>query len=200
MTIILYSIMTFLLSAIPFSVLIGQWVFKLDIRQYGDGNPGATNVLRASGSKFWFIIAVFADALKGTIPVGIAYWYLGWQDWRIVPIGVLAIAGHAFTPYLNFNGGKAVAITGGVWSAVTLWEIPIVLGLTLIFWFKSVKESDWAVILMMFSILFYMLLFKREHPHLFGLWAGNLLILLYKHRQGLAKPPTLVPWRKAKTP
>jgi glycerol-3-phosphate acyltransferase PlsY len=191
---IIVTLMTFLLASIPFSVIIGRVVFGVDIRQFGDGNPGATNVYRATGSRFWYIVAVLADAGKGTLPVGIAYWTLGWQDMRIVPIALAAIAGHALMPFLGFRGGKAVAITGGVWAGITLWEIPLVIGVMITFWYRSVKESDWAVVLMMLSVLLYLLVVHAARPYLLILWAGNFAILLVKHRASLNHLPTLIPW------
>jgi glycerol-3-phosphate acyltransferase PlsY len=191
MDIILMSVVAFFVAAIPYSVLIGRFVFNVDIRQFGDGNPGATNVYRATKSKIWYVVAVMADALKGTIPVGIAFWSLGWMDTRIVPVAIAAIAGHAFSPFLNFNGGKAVAVTGGVWAALTLWEVPIVLGLSLLAWVRVFKESDWVVMATMFTVLAWLVFFRAYQPYLLGVWLGNLLILAYKHRAGLTALPTL---------
>jgi acyl phosphate:glycerol-3-phosphate acyltransferase len=191
----MYAIFAFMIAAIPFSLLIGKWRFNVDIREFGDGNPGATNVLRATKSKFWFAIALFCDISKGMIPVGFAYWGLWWQDWRIVPVAILAIAGHAFSPFLKFNGGKAIAITSGVWTATTLWEIPILLGLSLTFFLKLFKNSDWAVINMMGVMFLFLVIVRPTQPHLLAIWAGNFAILLFKHRKGLAIIPKL-PFRR----
>ena len=57
MDILLWIVVSFLFGALPYSVWIGR-LNGVDIRQYGDHNPGATNVLRGTGSKFWFIVAV----------------------------------------------------------------------------------------------------------------------------------------------
>lgn len=193
MTLLLYTLAAYFVAAIPYSVLIGKLRFGVDIRRYGDGNPGATNVYRATNSRLWYIIAVIADALKGTLPVAYAYWGLRWQGLEIVPVGIAAILGHAFSVFLGFKGGKSVAITGGIWTAITLFELPIVIGLMLAYWYKSIKESDWVVIAMMLSVLLYLLL-TRPMPPLLLLWLGNFLIVLFKHRQGLHHPPTFVRW------
>lgn len=193
MSFLAYTLLTYLIAAIPYSVLIGKLRFGVDIRQYGDGNPGATNVYRATGSRLWYIVAVIADALKGTVPVGFAYWVLGWQGLEIAPIGIAAICGHAFSPFLGFKGGKSVAITGGVWTAITIFELPIVIGLMLAYWYKSIRESDWVVVAMMLSVLLYLLLTRPNLPLLL-LWLGNFIIVLFKHRRGLHHPPTFVRW------
>lgn len=190
MEVIAFTAFAFFVSAVPYSLVIGRVGWGVDIRQYGDGNPGATNLYKATGSRFWYIVGVLADALKGALPVSIAYWGFGWTDWRVVPIGVVAIAGHAFSPFLGFKGGKAVAITGGVWTALTWFEVPIVFGLMLAYWYKQVRESDWVVMFTMLSVLLYLLLTRPTLPML-GVWAGNFAILLYKHRASLTRLPSL---------
>ncbi|XWX05174.1 glycerol-3-phosphate acyltransferase [Aggregatilineales bacterium SYSU G02658] len=191
MDVLLLAAAAFLLSSVPFSVVIGRVVFNVDIRQHGDGNPGATNVYRATGSRFWYIVAVMADALKGSIPVGIAYWGLSWRDERLALVAVLAIAGHAFSPFLNFKGGKAVAITGGTWAALTLWQVPIVIGVNLLLWYRLLEKSDdWVVMFMMAGVLLYLLVAYQQLPVFLLIWAGNFAILLFKHRHGLKRLPT----------
>jgi glycerol-3-phosphate acyltransferase PlsY len=191
MDVLLLAAAAFLLSSVPFSVVIGRLVFNVDIRQHGDGNPGATNVYRASGSRFWYIVAVLADALKGSIPVGVAHWGLGWRDERLALVAVLAIAGHAFSPFLGFKGGKAVAITGGTWAALTLWQVPIVIGVNLFLWYRLLSKSDdWVVMFMMLGVLLYLLVAYNQMPVFLLIWMGNFAILLFKHRAGLKRLPS----------
>ena len=66
---IFWTLLAFLCGSVPFSLLLGFWVLKLDVRRYGDGNPGAANVIRAGGWRVG-IPAVFLDSLKGAAPVG----------------------------------------------------------------------------------------------------------------------------------
>jgi len=188
----LWVVFTFFVGAIPFSVLIGRFVLGVDVRAYGDGNPGATNVLRAGGLK-WFIIAILLDGFKACIPVAIAYWISGITGWGIIPIAIAPILGHAFSPFLKLNGGKAVASTFGLWAALTIWEIPTFFGVMLIYWNKSVTVDGWAVILAMLSILIYMILVGKPLV-LLMIWFGNFLILAYKHRHDLRKVPSIRRW------
>lgn len=190
--IFIWSFVGFMSGAVPYSLLIGKYLLKVDIRDYGDGNPGATNVLRAGGVK-WFILAMLADALKAFVPVVIAYWFLGINSWGIVPIAIAPILGHAFSPFLKFNGGKAVASTFGIWVALTIWEIPTFLGIMLVYWSKSITNDGWVVILSMLSLLLYFLLIHTS-PIFLAIWAGNFLILAYKHRNELQKSTTIKRW------
>ena len=114
---ILWSLFGFLLGSLPFSVWIGQFILKKDIRDYGDHNPGATNVLRAGGFPP-YALALALDISKGAIPVGLAYQVFSIQDWQILPIALAPPLGHAFSPFLNWRGGKAIAAIGGVAGAI----------------------------------------------------------------------------------
>lgn len=191
MTLIIIAI-AFLSGSIPFAIIIGKIVLRDDIRRYGDHNPGATNVFRAGG-KHWGIIAGALDVAKGAVPVFIAYWILGITESEIIAIALAPILGHAFSPFLKFRGGKAVAVTFGIWIGLTLWEAPTVLGIMLGYWYASVKISGWAVLLAMWSLLIYLLL-AHFNPILLAIWLGNMLILAYKHRHDLAQAPGVQYW------
>lgn len=197
---LLWALATYLIASVPYSVIIGRLVAGVDIRDYGDNNPGATNVRRATGSNFWFIIALLLDGFKGLFPVGIPYNLLGWTGYEIVPVAIAAILGHAFPLFLGFRGGKSVAITGGVWIGLIILEAALVLPLMITYWFYAVKESEWAVVLMMLSLLLYLLLTRGANLPLLAVWVGNLAIIIYRHRQGLSQPPTLRPpfWQRRK--
>lgn len=193
LSVIVWAIATYLIASIPFAVVIGYVVFKTDIRQYGDHNPGATNVLRASHSKFWFIVAVFLDGAKGLFPAGILYWLADVRDMRIVLVAFAALLGHAYPIFTRFRGGKAVAITGGIWTGLT-FEAPFVIGIMLTYWFLSVDSSDWAVILMMLSFLLYLILAHNTQAPFFLFWLLNFLVLVVKHRDGLRQRPGIKRW------
>lgn len=190
-TIILWTIATYLIASIPFSLIIGRIFLGKDIREYGDGNPGATNVKRAGGAIGHYIIALLADGFKGLFPVGIPYWLMGWTSWEIMPIAFAAILGHAFSIFLGFKGGKAIAISAGIWIGLIVFEAVLVIPVTLVFWYKVVNEDDWAIVLTMLSLLAYLLYTRSGDVALLLIWAGNMVLILYTHRQGqLAKLPT----------
>ncbi len=188
---IFWTLFAFLCGSVPFSLLVGFWVLKVDVRRYGNGNPGASNIIRAGG--WWVgIPAIFLDSFKGAAPVGAAYFLVGIQDWHIVPIAVAPVAGHAFSPWLRFRGGKAVAVTFGVWTGLTLGKAPILLGIFLLLTYFTVAVSGWAVILAMLGLLGGLLI--GPHGLVFiGVWLGNVAILIFKHRHDLSQPPGVNP-------
>lgn len=97
----------YLLGSIPFGLLFTRLGGKGDIRDIGSGNIGATNVLR-SGSKFLALATLLADALKGGLAVALI-WRLG-SDTAAYMAGAAAFIGHLFPVWLDFKGGKGVAV------------------------------------------------------------------------------------------
>jgi glycerol-3-phosphate acyltransferase PlsY len=191
-TLALFVAAAFLAGSLPFSLWIGRLALGRDVREVGDGNPGATNVLKAGGAK-WGALALLLDLLKGAIPVGLANFVFGFEGLALVVIALAPVAGHAFSPFLGFRGGKAVATTGGIWSGLTIWEVPTIGGLLLAFWYTFIAESGWAVVLTMLSIIAYLLLTHAD-PLLLAVAAGNLALLAWKQRADLRRPPSLRGW------
>src|SRR4030067_957815 len=91
-----WFLIAFLSGSIPFSVWIGRWILKKDIRQYGDKNPGTANVFRAGG-RIWGVVALLLDFLKGAIPVGLAYWKYELEGWGLALIAIAPVFGHAYS-------------------------------------------------------------------------------------------------------
>jgi glycerol-3-phosphate acyltransferase PlsY len=143
---IVYSVLlivaAFGLGACPFSLWIGKWLLDKDIRDYGDGNPGAFNVLRAGG-RGAFALALILDIGKGVPFVTLAHYYFGLPDAVVMAVGLSAILGHAFTPILRFNGGKALAVTGGVLLALPQHEIFIALIIFMVLGFLLIGGDGW---------------------------------------------------------
>lgn len=194
--VILWSLAGFFVGSIPFALLIGKLLFKTDIRKYGDGNPGSTNLWKARGFG-WAAVAYFFDFAKGALPAGICYYLLHITDWSIVPIALAPIAGHAFSPFLKFRGGKAIATTYGVWAGLTVWEVPVFLALSTFFFSAFQKVHSWIQVIVMISLLIFILIrFPGEivfYPFI-AIWIFNLLIIVIKHSNELHCWPQLQPW------
>ena len=189
MAVVFWIVVGFMLGAIPFSPLIGRLVLGQDITRYGDKNPGATNVLRAGGF-FWFTLALALDISKGALPVGLAYQVYGWQGWEAILIAVAPVAGHAFSPFLQGKGGKAIAAAFGTWIGLTLWQIPLVSMLLLILWSLLIKPSGWAVLITLFLLL-PVIWFWLGDGVLVGAMVAQIGVLLIKQREELRVRPQL---------
>ena len=194
MTILLWIAFAFFCGSLPFSVWLGKIALRTDIRQYGDANPGAANVFRA-GSKGWGAVAILLDILKGAIPVGLAHYGAHITDWSLTLIAIAPIAGHAFSPFLRFKGGKAIAVSLGIWCGLTLYQVPLVLGLILGILIALFTNNGWSTVIGFASLSVYLLIIAAP-LWMLGVWLGNLLIVVYKHRADLKQPTTLRPWVK----
>ena len=196
MSSVLWVAVGFLSGSIPYSILVAQWAGGGDIRHVGDGNPGAANVGRAHGWR-WFTVAMLLDGFKGAIPVGLAWFVARLSGWDLVFAAIAPVLGHAFSPWLKLRGGKAVATTFGIWAGLTLWAGPTIFGTLLVLTFNLVKVSGWAVVLAFgaFGIILELGYFPA-HPEFRAIWFLNLLVLVVKHLGDLTQPPGLRPWIK----
>lgn len=198
-SLLLWAVLAFFAGALPFSVWVGRLTLGSDIRTFGDSNPGATNVLRAGG-KGAAAVALLLDFAKGALPVGLAYLWGGWNGPALALIAIMPVLGHAFSPFLGFQGGKAVAVTGGVWCGLTAWEGPTVGGLLLLVATVLIGANGWAVVLAMTGMLLYFaitpaswntMIARPDLATLTLVWLGNMTVLIWKHRHDLTRPPLL---------
>jgi acyl phosphate:glycerol-3-phosphate acyltransferase len=183
---LLWILLAFLSGSLPLSI----WVTRLagkDPRLVGDRNPGATNALKAGG-KWVGLAALLLDVSKAVIPVGLAYQIFGLRGPEMVVIALAPMLGHAYSPFLKFKGGKALATALGVWIGLTIWDVPLVALVGVTIWFILLKNSGWTVLLTLFGMAVYLLLVK---PELLFLWVLGLqsVLLLWKHRDDLHKNP-----------
>lgn len=112
MELLLSIVIGYLLGSISFSYLFGKWLKKIDIRNYGSGNAGATNTLRVLG-KGPAITVLILDILKGIAAVFISK-LIGGEEWVPFVAGLSATIGHNWPIFFNFRGGKGIATTIGV--------------------------------------------------------------------------------------
>ena len=104
-TVVMLAIAAFFLGACPFSLWIGRAKLRKDIRNFGDGNPGASNVFKAGG-KAWGVLALIADMLKGMPFILIAEYVLGYAQPVCYIIAVCAVLGHAYSPSFAFTAAR----------------------------------------------------------------------------------------------
>ena len=194
MTTPLWITVAFFCGSLPFSVWLGKIALRKDIRHFGDANPGAANVFRAGG-KGWGWLAILLDILKGAVPVGLANYGASITGWSLAAIALAPIAGHAFSPFLRFQGGKAIAVSLGVWCGLTLYQVPLMLGLILGSYLMVLTNNGWSTVLGFASLMVYLLIITAP-PWMLAVWLGNLLIVMLKHRAELKQPAALRPWVK----
>lgn len=177
------AIISYLLGNISFAYILGKIFTKKDVRDYGSGNAGATNAIRAFGKKIGAMVFI-GDVLKGVIAVligktlGVTGMYLA---------GAMVIIGHNWPVFLNFKGGKGVATTIGVMIIASpfVTMICFVLGLVVIIATRTVSLGSIIGMAMaplaagIFVRPFNMSLF------IFCLFIGTMAI--YRHKENIKR-------------
>jgi acyl phosphate:glycerol-3-phosphate acyltransferase len=187
-----FVLISFLSGSLPFSVWLGKLFHGLDVRRYGDGNPGATNAFRVGG-KLVGLLALILDISKAAAPVGVAYFNLGIRGAPMFFISIAPILGHAFSPFLGFRGGKALATALGVWIGLTIWKISLPAVVAAVIGLVVLTSPGWAVMLSLGTILMVLLLWFPD-PLLLTVWAGETLILAWTNRTDIRMGIRLRPW------
>jgi len=177
---VLSLLLGLLCGSVPFGQLAGR-IKRIDIRTRGSGNIGFTNVQRTLGWA-WAIPVLILDSAKGLLPTIFAA-RLGLTP---VLVGWAAIAGHVFTPWLGFKGGKGVATTIGV--SASLCPASLIAGLSLYlavlvsFGFVSLASLIFALALPVLTAIFY----PGNLPLLLFSLAAALIIII-RHRANIKR-------------
>ena len=112
--------LSYLVGSLPTAYIAGKLCRGIDIRKYGSGNVGATNVFRVLG-KVPGIIVLSIDILKGVLAVAFIPGVLGLTEiFSYVLAGLAVVSGHNWTVFLQFKGGKGMATSLGVLIGLTI--------------------------------------------------------------------------------
>jgi len=195
--------LAFLLGSIPFGVVIARLFFKRDIRAAGSGNIGAANALRTLGPRAGIAVLVL-DALKGFAAVTVCGALLshaigGYADaqrvavfddsLRFAPLHALfAIAGHCYTPWLRFRGGKGVATYLGALFALG-WPSALVFVIT---WLAVVVPTRFASAgsIVAAAVAGVALGVTGQTAYGGGAWLfafASFALIVWKHRENVAR-------------
>jgi glycerol-3-phosphate acyltransferase PlsY len=172
---------SFFIGAIPFGILISRAFYRRDIRTAGSGNIGAANALRTLGKRGALAVLVL-DALKGAVAV-VAGRALG-GDALAVAAALAAVAGHCFSPFLHFRGGKGVATNFGAIVALA-WPAGIVFAAV---WLAAVLLTGFASVGSMLASIAMLLalgFFIGPPGTIYGGLSAILIVVM--HRTNLAR-------------
>lgn len=184
---IIIFVLSYLFGSIPTAFLIGKWVKNIDIRNYGSGNIGATNVFRTIGKKYG-IIVLMLDMIKGFIPVFIASKMdLPFKNYILILVGVFAVIGHIWTIFLNFKGGKGVATSAGIFLCL----VPLVILIDLVIFVLIVYLTHYVsagsiIAAAMLPVLIYFVSIPYQ-PLLFYISLILSLIVIIKHKSNIIR-------------
>ena len=142
MLIFIIIFIAYLIGSIPSAVWFGMYFHKIDIRDYGSGNAGATNTFRILGKRLGWVVLI-CDISKGiiasTLPYLFSSFYLGYKDEVLILqlcASFTAVIGHVFPIFANFRGGKGVATALGLLFGVNPLAAGICLCIFLIVFFS----------------------------------------------------------------
>jgi glycerol-3-phosphate acyltransferase PlsY len=171
----------YLLGSIPFGLVLTRLAGTQDLRSIGSGNIGATNVLR-TGRKGLAAATLLCDMLKGTVAVVIAGYYGGPNAAMLAALG--AFLGHLFPVWLNFRGGKGVAVYIGVLLGL-FWPAAAVFG---VLWIATAATSRYSSLsALVASFVTPIFLWWFGHLALASLFAVLTMLLFYMHRENIKR-------------
>ena len=175
-------------GSIPSGFLIIKAVTGKDIREYGSGNIGMANAYRVGGA-VPALLVLLGDALKGALPVLFAKWFLNLPDLSVVLIGLVAILGHDFPIFLRGHGGKGVATSLGV---ITALAPPVGLLAIAVWWVMILvwRYSSLASLTMLAAASVFMFVYDRwflsiPHPLFTVFVVALFLVSLWQHRTNI---------------
>jgi glycerol-3-phosphate acyltransferase PlsY len=138
MTEIIIILISYLLGAIPFALIVGKLGYKVDVREHGSGNLGTTNTFRVIGKKAGTLV-LLGDMGKGLYAALLPL--LFGSEMSLLLAGIPAIIGHSYPVFAKFKGGKSVATSAGVLLAAFPWFFVVVVGTFLVTLFVSKMVS-----------------------------------------------------------
>ena len=153
-------IFAYLVGSVPTAYIIGRLVKGIDIRQYGSGNVGGTNVFYSVGRVWVVPLGLFEILIKGASPIWIGIYILDMERSSPALIGapLLAIAGHNWSPLLKFTGGRGMVVAIGALFALAYRELILFVAVALAGWALFRSSGVWAYIALLllpvWSILF----------------------------------------------
>ena len=196
---VLLCLVAFFCGAVPFGIIAGRRK-GIDLREHGSKNIGATNTLRVLGKKAGIAVLIL-DAVKGLLPVLAATYLLHLPDsWR-VGVGLAAVFGHIYSPFVRFKGGKGVATTLGVLIGLH----PVIAALSFAVFFVTVWLTKYVSLGSILgaitqAVLFWVLPHQGYALPLFGTLVALFVTARHRSNIGRLLAGTESKWGESKAP
>lgn len=186
MALFLLIVFAYLVGSIPSAVWLGKRFYKIDVREFGSGNAGATNTFRVLGKKAGIVVLV-CDILKGSLSVLLAFLssynvnsnqFVNLQ----LALGIAAVVGHVFPVFAGFRGGKGVATILGIVICLT----PITSALGLIVFLTVLIVTRYVSLSSIMAGISYPILLKfilkndNQTLFIFSIFVAILLVITHK--------------------
>ena len=181
----------YLLGSIPTAVWIGKFFYKIDVREYGSGNAGATNTFRVLGKRAG-IPVLLIDVLKGYLAVSLAYFspypYGGNQFINLeLVLGIASLVGHIFPLFASFRGGKGIATLLGIVLGVHIYGALICMAIFIIILIISGYVSLGSMISAICFPVIVIFIFKTTVPSLIIFSILIAIMVLITHQKNIER-------------
>ncbi len=180
----------YLWGGIPTAYLVARYATGIDIRGYGSGNVGASNAVVQLGAKTGVAIGLFDMFGKGSLPVLVAALLLDQSLAAQAAVGLAAVAGHNWSPYIGFTGGRGVSVAGGLVLAFAMWQEAVVCAILMVVIGRLLlKETGLLTLLAMAALPLLALIFDRQ-PEVIAMCGGVAALLVAKRLTANGEPLT----------
>lgn len=148
MAIVGLYIYAYLLASVPTAFLIGKLVRGIDIREYGSGNLGGSNIAQQAGKRWLLPLGIFDILIKGASPVLIGHYILGLDQNSLALLlaPTLAVVGHNWSVFMRFQGGRGIAVIAGVLMALSPLLIGAFLLVFMVGWLITRSSGIWVLL------------------------------------------------------
>ena len=178
-------LLAYLIGATPTSYHAGKLGRGIDLREHGSKNLGATNVYRVLGWRYAVPVALI-DMAKGIVPVAILGPWSNGPGWFMVALGLAAVLGHMYSPYVRFKGGKGVATAAGMFLALA----PLAIVLSMLVWTATLWLSGYVSVASLAAAVPFPLwvrLTVPRQPYTLGASVILALLIVYAHRANIRR-------------
>ena len=189
---IILVILAYLIGSVPTAVWISKSMFKIDIRDYGSGNAGATNTYRVLGSR-WGTVVMAVDMLKGLMAVKLALilpFYVQDDFARTnfqIGLGLAAVLGHIFPIWAEFRGGKGVATLFGLVLGISPWTALCCVGVFLLVFYLTRFVSLSSILASAAFPIFILIIFNVDN-HAYRIFAVAVaLLVILTHQKNISR-------------
>ena len=170
-------LLAYLVGSVPMAYMAGRISRRIDIRRFGSGNAGASNVWVQVGRRIGLAVGLFDVLVKGSLPTYVA-WEFGTSPWVAAAAGLAAVAGHNWSVFLGLTGGRGVAVAMGVMLVLAWEELLAAILVAGLGWLITRSSALWVGVALMLtpalSVAF------GNPPHVTALCMGLVLVLAAK--------------------
>jgi glycerol-3-phosphate acyltransferase PlsY len=192
LAILFWGVIAYVIGSIPSSVWIGKSYFGKDVRDYGSGNAGATNTFRVLGTQAG-IVVLLLDIFKGVTAASLILYipsishgsdqYVNLQ----LLFGILAVVGHIFPVFENFNGGKGIATLFGMLIGIHYLLAVACVALFIVVLLLTRYVSLSSILATISFPIFTIYIFHRDEPLLIAFGVAAALMVVITHKKNIIR-------------